>query len=79
MTREFIGNRCLFDLPVGEIQPSPTTQFVSIGLDSDGDKFSNTECIHGDGSCKNPTLRHLSRAGWATVQVDQAGNVLRSI
>ena len=46
----------------------------------DGNEFKpENGYIFGDGSCYSPTNRMLSRAGWAFVQVDGEGNILKAI
>ena len=73
------GNRCLVPAPPVASAPSNTTLYESVGF-ADGESFSNQDgFIFGDGSCLAPRDPLFSRAGWAIVQVNTQGEVLRAI
>ena len=67
--------------PVLESQPSsdPITQFIDT---TEGDDFvlnPQEGFIYGDGSCLFPNVKLLARAGWAIVQLDSQGNLLKAV
>ena len=72
-------NRLMFPKPVVVSKPVETTTcyFVNMGPDdyfvpADGEVFS-------DGSCLHPRHGPLSRAGYAAVQVDSDGNIIKDL
>ena len=72
------STRCLVAKPKMLSTPSATTlmEFVNV---ADGDTFSHTNgYIYGDGSCIRPAYPPLARAGWAIVQVDPMGVLLKA-
>ena len=68
--------------------PSSATLFETIGFDnssvlggngSPNDSLLSNGKVYGDGSCYNPTVTHLARAGFAVVNVNAEGDILRAI
>ena len=60
-------------------KPSQCTLFGSIGMDVNQVLSPDNGPVYGDGSCFQSNLGPFSRSGWAFVQVDPAGNVLRAM
>ena len=69
------GKRCLFPMPVRNIAASAQTVFSCFGMDIDEKLLPENGKIYGDGSCLNPSIKGLARAGWAIVQVNEDGDV----
>ena len=73
------GSRAIFACPSLSSSPSKATLFECIGM-TEGQLLSPDDgFVYGDGSCYNSNIKGLSRAGWAFVQVDSEGNLLRAI
>ena len=73
------GKRCLFPMSVRNIAASAQTVFSCFGMDIDEMLLPENGKIYGDGSCLNPSIKGLARAGWAIVQVNEDGDVIKSI
>ena len=55
----------------------PEVEYINMGP---GDLFDPADGgVYGDGSCLNPASKWLARAGYAAVQVNQEGDVIRGL
>ena len=72
-----MANRCLHPDVVCQTQPSDSAicEFINF---SPGDKFDNG-FVFGDGSASNPAHPEIARAGFAVVQINEEGELLRAI
>ena len=59
--------------------PSPDTILRFINFDADSTFDPSDGPIYGDGSCFSPDLGPLARAGFACVQVNECGDVIKAV
>ena len=71
--------RCVFPMPMFKSLPSSSTLFETIGMSSGDLLNEGGSKVFGDGSCFHPNVAQLARAGFAVVQVNAEGDILRAI
>ena len=73
-----LANQLLMPLPIPTPPDSvPRVKYINM---EPGTLFDPADGkVYGDGSCYNPASKWLARAGFAAVQVDQGGEVIRAI
>ena len=72
-----MGTRCIAPQPISRSLPSDTQIIRTINM-YEGDTFDDDD-VYGDGSCSFPTVSVLRRAGFALVQVDPEGALVRAV
>ena len=74
-----LANRCLMPMPIFTAAPSASTIIKYINFGPDCYFHPDQGHIYGDGSCLFPDKDPLCRAGFACVQVCEAGNLIKAV